>query len=144
MMVAQRYIAFGSTSVVARNRRDDMAERIGRVLREAREERGLTQADVAAALRVQRATVAGWETGRRMPDYPTLQSLMRILGIPPERLAVVDVKQMPDEPTPEERLRKAGAQLRAAGVRESTVRLILSIARADLRATLSERGKEDA
>jgi transcriptional regulator with XRE-family HTH domain len=40
---------------------------------------GLRQADVAAALGVDRATVANWETGRRYPDARLIRPLAEVL-----------------------------------------------------------------
>jgi transcriptional regulator with XRE-family HTH domain len=44
-----------------------------------REELGLRQADVAAALGVDRTTVANWETGRAYPDARHLRPLAEVL-----------------------------------------------------------------
>lgn len=51
-------------------------------LKAVREERGITQSQLAEALGVGRATIAGYEAGnRREPDYATLTKLADFFGI---------------------------------------------------------------
>lgn len=50
--------------------------------REVRMRLGMTQADLAAALRIPAPTLESWEQGRTTPD-PAAQALFRILGREP-------------------------------------------------------------
>lgn len=50
-------------------------------LRDARRRQGLTQARVAAELRVSRSTVAMWENGYCYPKVRRLADLARVLGV---------------------------------------------------------------
>ncbi|MBQ8535974.1 MAG: helix-turn-helix transcriptional regulator [Clostridia bacterium] len=49
-------------------------------LKQARKAAGLTQAQVAAALRVDKSTYCGYETGKRKPDVQKLKQIAAILG----------------------------------------------------------------
>lgn len=51
------------------------------VLRQYRMERGLTQAQLADALFVNRTTVVKWENGSRMPDAIIMSKISDVLGI---------------------------------------------------------------
>lgn len=68
-------------------------------LRKAREERDLTQSDMARLFRIGRSTVANWEAGRNRPDYLALEKWASVTGVPlewldPER---VDTRGYPSE-----------------------------------------------
>ena len=45
------------------------------ILKKVRSEKGLSQQQLAADLHVDRSTVAGWETGRRIPDATMIKKL---------------------------------------------------------------------
>ena len=53
----------------------------GAVIRRLREEKGLTQADLAASLMVSGKAVSRWETGRGYPDITLIEPLAAALGI---------------------------------------------------------------
>lgn len=50
-----------------------------KAIKEARQQRKMTQMEVADELSVARTTVSNWECGRSQPDYFTLQKLSKIL-----------------------------------------------------------------
>jgi len=50
-------------------------------LKNLRQEKGLTQADLARALYVSQQAVSLWETGKSYPDIPTLRSLAALLKV---------------------------------------------------------------
>lgn len=50
-------------------------------LKSLRKEKGYTQQDIADACGVTRATIGGWETGRRNPQLPALQRVAKFLGV---------------------------------------------------------------
>ncbi len=56
--------------------------RLARALRELREQRGMTQVELAAATGVTDARVRALEAGRLDPDYALLLALARALGVP--------------------------------------------------------------
>ena len=53
----------------------------GAIIRELREKRQLTQADLAGALMVSDKTVSKWETGRGYPDITLLEPIAGAFGI---------------------------------------------------------------
>lgn len=53
----------------------------GSTVRQLRESRNLTQADLAQQIGVSSKTVSKWETGKGLPDISLLQPLARALGI---------------------------------------------------------------
>lgn len=54
---------------------------LGRRIRDARERRGLTQADVAAVLGKTPTAVSYWESGQRSPGLDDVAQLARLLGV---------------------------------------------------------------
>lgn len=58
-----------------------MADPLGPVIKEARKARGLTQGDVASALKISRPAVGQWESGDTGPDRDRLPALARLLRI---------------------------------------------------------------
>jgi len=57
------------------------AQQFGTFIAELRRERGMTQAELAAQLRVTDKAVSRWERGLGFPDINTLEPLARALGI---------------------------------------------------------------
>ena len=53
----------------------------GTTIKQLREKRNLTQADLAVKLQVSSKTVSKWETGKGLPDISLLQPLAQALGI---------------------------------------------------------------
>ncbi|ARO53801.1 LexA family transcriptional repressor [Methylorubrum zatmanii] len=58
-----------------------MANSLGPVIREARKARGLTQGDIASALKISRPAVGQWESGDTGPDRDRLPALARLLRV---------------------------------------------------------------
>lgn len=50
-------------------------------LRNLRTEKNISQQQLADKLFVDRSTVAGWETGRRVPDIPTLKLIAELFNV---------------------------------------------------------------
>ena len=59
---------------------------VGKNIKKAREEKGLTQEQLAEQLNVTRQAVSGWETEKTRPDIETLQKIAEILEVEIERL----------------------------------------------------------
>ena len=59
-------------------------------IRRLRTERGLTQADLAEAMRVSRQTINAIETGRYLPSLPLAIELARYFGRPVEEVFHVE------------------------------------------------------
>ena len=53
----------------------------GTTIRQLREERRLTQAELAEKIQVSSKTISKWETGKGLPDISLLQPLAQALGI---------------------------------------------------------------
>jgi len=50
-------------------------------LKELRNEKGITQEELSNYLNVSRSTIAGYETGKRKPEYETLQKLANYFNV---------------------------------------------------------------
>ena len=69
---------------------------IGRHIAKSRKAKGLTQADLAEQLHVTRQAVSSWETGRTLPDLPTIVQIAECLNVSAEKLIYgkeISVKQ---------------------------------------------------
>ena len=53
----------------------------GSRLKKARKEHGYTQVSLAEALGVSKGSVAMWETGKRNPEFDTLEELLSLLDV---------------------------------------------------------------
>lgn len=56
-------------------------DNLGKKLKEVRLEKELSQEEVASKLFVSRQAVSRWETGKSIPDYPTLVSICELYNI---------------------------------------------------------------
>ena len=64
-------------------------------LKQLRREKGITQTELAAALGVQRAAVANWETGVRTPRNNAVTAMCRYFDVTPDYLCgQVEVRNM--------------------------------------------------
>ena len=59
---------------------------IGENIRRARVKKTISQQELAKVLNVERSTVSGWETGKRVPDVEMLGRLSVVLDIPVQSL----------------------------------------------------------
>lgn len=53
----------------------------GAIIRDLREKRGLTQAELAERLKVSDKTISKWETGKGYPDISLLEPIARVFGV---------------------------------------------------------------
>ena len=65
---------------------DDVTRRLGRRLRQARLSKGLTQDDVADAVKISRCSIANYENGRTAPPVDIFLRLAAALSRSPEIL----------------------------------------------------------
>lgn len=73
-------------------------------------------------------TVAGWESGRRLPDVAAIERIAGVLGIPMHELfRPAPASQAPSPRPVEDRLRQLRAMLRGLGATEEDVRLIMHV-----------------
>lgn len=90
---------------------------IGERIRQRRKLLGLTLQQVADEFRINRASVAEWESGRSNPDVMKLADLARVLRVSSEWLLTGDEKHAPDAATDldhhYERVRRARFKLEA-------------------------------
>lgn len=61
-------------------RNDPVRQEVGARLKGARENKGLSQPDVAAAMNVTKQTVSAWEKGGGAPDVYALRLLVELYG----------------------------------------------------------------
>jgi transcriptional regulator with XRE-family HTH domain len=73
---------------------------LGARIAELRDDSGLTQAQLAAAMDVSQQTVAAWEVGRRGVPVSNLPTLARTLGVGVETLLGEPTKPAKRGPTP--------------------------------------------
>ena len=59
---------------------------IGKTISELRSARGLSQQELADLLFVSRELISKWELGLRNPEYPTIEQIAKICGVPVERI----------------------------------------------------------
>jgi transcriptional regulator with XRE-family HTH domain len=65
----------------------EQRERFGRALQRAREDCGLSQRDLAAALKVTQASVSQWLLAQSAPRPERVAELERVLRLTPDTLA---------------------------------------------------------
>lgn len=70
-------------------------EMIGKKLKLARLEAGLTQKGVAMRIQRPQQTIAAWEVGRSQPDLDTFAELLRLYGISADTFLGCDQKSLP-------------------------------------------------
>ena len=74
---------------------------VGKTIAQLRQNKGMTQQQLAAALSVSHQAVSKWETGAALPDVQTLVALTRLFGITIEQLLEGDVpKDRVEAPKP--------------------------------------------
>lgn len=74
-----------------------MKDHIGESIRKARIKKDISQQELALALKVERSTISGWETGKRIPDVEMIGRLCSVLDIPMLML-MVDSEQKAEKP----------------------------------------------
>lgn len=57
------------------------AEKIGKVIKDCRKEKGMTQKELAEKLMISDKTISKWERGLGCPDISFLTELSKILGV---------------------------------------------------------------
>lgn len=68
---------------------------VGRRIARLRQERGLTQMQLAAMMNVSHQAVSKWESGAAMPDIQTLLELTRFFGLTVEQMTGADLQEEP-------------------------------------------------
>ena len=71
-----------------------------------RQEKGLSQAEVAEQLDVSRQAISRWETGKVVPTVDNLACLSRLYGVPMEALLYGDEGAEPVQQETKEEVRK--------------------------------------
>ena len=70
----------------------DFLEAFGRAVRRLRQERGMTQAELAARLGLGRTSVTNLEKGQQSPPLSMLPEIARALGVDPLHLIAIAVR----------------------------------------------------
>ena len=68
-------------------------------LRKARENKGLTQQQVADSMGISKSTYCGYETGKRQPDVAKIKELSRVLGTPADVMLETGYNKNPGQPS---------------------------------------------
>lgn len=100
-----------------------MKYEIGSRIRRYREERGLSQKQLAELIGVKNSRVSNWEQGLNRPDADILAALCRALQVSPSEL--LDVKLVDDELNAQER--KVIMAYRAKTELQQAVNILLGI-----------------
>ncbi len=74
-----------------------MSKNFGEKLRKIREQKGLSQKNLADKLFVTRSTIARWENGSRMPDVKMMSMIAEFLGVSVDTL--LNREQLSETPT---------------------------------------------
>ncbi|WP_194954729.1 helix-turn-helix domain-containing protein [Sphingopyxis solisilvae] len=99
------------------------AQRFGANLKRLRIARGLSQADLAAALEVSAPSISGWEKGRARPKADRLAALASLLGVPVSKLLV----DLAAEPYEDLILQGRERIARATGASPDKIRIFIEI-----------------
>lgn len=83
-------------------------EEIGANIRLMRKSRKMTQADLAKAIGQSASSITMYETGRREPDFETLEALADIFNVPLVTLIPVEEYESEAPATPEARVLAKG------------------------------------
>ena len=86
------------------------AIKTGKIIRDARAERGLTQQALADALHLSATAVSKWENGHSLPDIALLEPLSAALGVSISDLVVGERSHTSMEQTTENSLQEANEQ----------------------------------
>lgn len=100
-----------------------MKYEIGSRIRRYREERGLSQKQLAELIGVKNSRVSNWEQGLNRPDADILAALCRVLQVSPSEL--LDVRLVDDELSAQER--KVIMAYRAKTELQQAVNILLGI-----------------
>lgn len=73
--------------------KQSLFKNLGIYLRERREKKGMTQTDVATALKVRPQFVSNWERGLSAPPWRLLRQIVRLYQIPKNEMVKVLVKE---------------------------------------------------
>jgi len=76
---------------------EDYGKRIGRRIKSARENRGMTQTALAQAMGVADAQVSRWENGRVVPQRRNLEAIANALGVRAETFLLDDDEEDEDD-----------------------------------------------
>lgn len=102
-------------------------ERFGARLHRLRIEKGLSQADLAAAMGVSTPSISGWEKGRTHPRRSRVAALAALLGVPMPELLGMDAPDAPPEKLDALVDRSRDAIARAVGTSPDKVRIIVEL-----------------
>ena len=69
-------------------------EELGKILKQKRKEKGLTQKDVAQATQIDQSIISSWERGTRSPSFLNIHKLCQLLDITIDELLGVEKKKL--------------------------------------------------
>ena len=103
---------------------------VGKTIAQLRQNSGMTQQQLAAALNVSHQAVSKWENGAALPDIQTLMELTRLFGVTTEQLLYDDVpedrlgreEKADTEEKPEEKAAEKPAGARTSSPFEDAIR----------------------
>lgn len=85
-LAVERFAEFQKSGALSVAESTDLLDRNG-FLRAARKRRGMTQAEVAAAVGIAQGFLSAIEAGTRRGSPETMRKLAEVLGLPPEQFA---------------------------------------------------------
>jgi len=113
----------------------------GEFLYTLRKEKGMTQAELAAALGVTNKAVSKWETGEAMPETSLLLPLSRILGVTVDEL--LEGKRASSEETANETASETVNKEKTDETQNREARDKIEFDLGDIRGHIFTRGKDD-
>jgi len=63
-----------------------LTQKLGERLKQIRTKKGMSQGDIARALKVHRSYIGGIERGTRNPTIKNIEKIARALGVSPDKL----------------------------------------------------------
>lgn len=69
-------------------------EELGKILKQKRKEKGLTQKDVAETTQIDQSIISSWERGTRSPSFLNIHKLCQLYDITVDELLGVEKKKL--------------------------------------------------
>jgi transcriptional regulator with XRE-family HTH domain len=87
-------------------------EDLGKILKQKRKEKGLTQKDVAEATQIDQSIISSWERGTRSPSFLNIHKLCQLLDLSIDELLGVEKKKLITLTVSQENLEKLQLMLK--------------------------------
>ncbi|MBN1662734.1 MAG: helix-turn-helix transcriptional regulator [Deltaproteobacteria bacterium] len=96
-------------------------EDLGKILKQKRKEKGLTQKDVAEATQIDQSIISSWERGTRNPSFLNIHKLCQLLDITIDELLGLEKRKLVTLTVSQENIEKLQSTIKEY---EETLRFI--------------------